>query len=80
MTGATDAARGAADIVLTEPGLSVIITAIIGARKIFQRMTTYSKCAILPIIMQIALQPICFMLIVPDSYAEVRASAGTRLL
>ena len=45
MAGATDAARGAADIVLTEPGLSVIVTAIIGARKIFQRMTTYSKCA-----------------------------------
>lgn len=41
--GATDAARGAADIVLTEPGLSVIVSAIIGARKIFQRMTTYSK-------------------------------------
>mmetsp|Transcript_11130 Transcript_11130/g.33371 ORF Transcript_11130/g.33371 Transcript_11130/m.33371 type:complete len:1061 (-) Transcript_11130:545-3727(-) len=41
--GATDAARGAADIVLTQAGLSVIITAIIGARKIFQRMTTYSK-------------------------------------
>lgn len=43
VANATDAARGAADIVLTEPGLSVIITAIIGARKIFQRMTTYSK-------------------------------------
>lgn len=41
--GATDAARGAADIVLTEPGLSTIVSAIIGARKIFQRMTTYSK-------------------------------------
>ncbi|KAL6757306.1 hypothetical protein V8C86DRAFT_2626506 [Haematococcus lacustris] len=41
--GATDAARGAADIVLTEPGLSTIVTAVIGARKIFQRMTTYSK-------------------------------------
>ena len=41
--GATDAARGAADIVLTEPGLSTINTAVIGARKIFQRMTTYSK-------------------------------------
>ena len=40
---ATDAARGAADIVLTEPGLSTIVTAVIGARKIFQRMTTYSK-------------------------------------
>ena len=32
--GATDAARGAADIVLTQPGLSAIITAIIGARKV----------------------------------------------
>ena len=38
---ATDAARGAADIVLTEPGLSVIIDAIIGSRKIFQRMKNY---------------------------------------
>ena len=28
---------------LTEEGLSVIVSAIIGARKIFQRMTTYSK-------------------------------------
>ncbi|KAK9838144.1 hypothetical protein WJX81_003766 [Elliptochloris bilobata] len=43
VAGATDAARGAADIVLTEEGLSVIVSAIIGARKIFQRMTTYSK-------------------------------------
>nr|QEH60479.1 H+-translocating ATPase P-type [Dunaliella maritima] len=43
---ATDAARGAADIVLTEPGLSTIVTAVIGARKIFQRMTTYSKYTI----------------------------------
>ncbi len=43
MVGATDAARGAADIVLTEPGLSTIVTAVIGARKIFQRMTTYAK-------------------------------------
>lgn len=43
VAGATDAARGAADIVLTEAGLSTINTAVIGARKIFQRMTTYSK-------------------------------------
>lgn len=41
--GATDAARGAADIVLTQPGLSTITSAIIGARKIFQRMATYAK-------------------------------------
>ena len=43
VAGATDAARGAADIVLTEEGLATINTAVIGARKIFQRMTTYSK-------------------------------------
>ncbi|KAI9290155.1 plasma-membrane proton-efflux P-type ATPase, partial [Umbelopsis sp. AD052] len=39
---ASDAARSAADIVLTEPGLSVIIEAIIGSRQIFQRMRNYS--------------------------------------
>ncbi|KAL0565535.1 hypothetical protein V5O48_015506 [Marasmius crinis-equi] len=46
--GATDAARGAADIVLTEPGLSTIVHAIRGSRVIFQRMRNYSiyACAI----------------------------------
>ncbi|CAO0789747.1 unnamed protein product [Mucor circinelloides] len=39
---ATDAARSAADIVLTEPGLSVIIEALIHSRQIFQRMRNYS--------------------------------------
>ena len=39
--GATDAAKAAADIVLTEPGLSVIIDAIFRSRKIFQRMRNY---------------------------------------
>jgi H+-transporting ATPase len=42
VSGATDAARAAADIVLTTPGLSVIIDAIKEARKIFQRMTSYA--------------------------------------
>ena len=41
VAGATDAAKSAADIVLTKPGLSVIIDAIIESRKIFQRMTNY---------------------------------------
>lgn len=40
--GATDAAKAASDIVLTEPGLSVIIDAIQRSRKIFQRMRNYS--------------------------------------
>ncbi len=39
--GATDAACAAADIVLTEPGLSTIIVAIRLSRKIFQRMKNY---------------------------------------
>ena len=40
--GATDAARSAAAIVLTNPGLSVIIDAIKESRKIFQRMNSYA--------------------------------------
>ena len=42
VSGATDAARAAADLVLTEPGLSVIATAIAEARRIFRRMTGYA--------------------------------------
>ena len=42
VSGATDAARAAADLVLTGEGLSVIIRAIEEARKIFERMTSYS--------------------------------------
>ncbi|HEX4142811.1 MAG TPA: plasma-membrane proton-efflux P-type ATPase [Pirellulales bacterium] len=42
VSGATDAARAAADIVLLTPGLSVIIRAIKESRKIFQRMTSYA--------------------------------------
>jgi len=42
VSGATDAARSAADIVLLTPGLSVIIEAVKESRKIFQRMTGYA--------------------------------------
>jgi H+-transporting ATPase len=42
VAGATDAAKSAADIVLTKPGLSVIIDAIKESRKIFQRMNNYA--------------------------------------
>lgn len=42
VSGATDAARAAADLVLTAPGLSVISTAIEEARRIFERMTGYA--------------------------------------
>jgi H+-transporting ATPase len=42
VSGATDAARAAADIVLMTSGLSVIIDAIKESRKIFQRMNSYA--------------------------------------
>ena len=42
VAGATDAAKSAADVVLTSPGLSVIIDAVKESRKIFQRMTNYA--------------------------------------
>ncbi len=42
VSGATDAARAAAAIVLLSPGLTVIIDAITESRRIFQRMTSYT--------------------------------------
>lgn len=42
VSGATDAARAAADIVLLAPGLNVIIDTIKESRKIFERMKSYA--------------------------------------
>ncbi len=42
VSGATDAARAAASLVLTAPGLSVIINAVEEARRIFERMNSYA--------------------------------------
>ncbi len=42
VSGATDAARSAADMVLLSPGLSVIVDAVKESRQIFQRMSSYS--------------------------------------
>ena len=42
VSGATDAARAAASIVLLTPGLSVIIEAVKESRRIFQRMNSYA--------------------------------------
>jgi H+-transporting ATPase len=39
--GSTDAARAAADIVLTQPGLGVVVEAIVIARMIFQRIKNF---------------------------------------
>ncbi|HZD56354.1 MAG TPA: plasma-membrane proton-efflux P-type ATPase, partial [Anaerolineales bacterium] len=42
VSDATDAARSASDLVLTAPGLSVIVKAVEEARKIFERMNSYA--------------------------------------
>ncbi|MFZ0726605.1 MAG: plasma-membrane proton-efflux P-type ATPase [Desulfobacterales bacterium] len=42
VSGATDAARAAANLILTAPGLSVIINAVEEARRIFERMNSYA--------------------------------------
>jgi H+-transporting ATPase len=42
VSGATDAARAAADIALLDAGLSVIVDAIKESRKMFQRMNSYA--------------------------------------
>lgn len=42
VSGATDAARSAASLILLAPGLSVIIKAVEEARRIFERMNTYA--------------------------------------
>merc|ERR1711988_2082404 len=39
--GATEAARSAADIILTSPGLSAIFDAVVQSRKIFARLRAY---------------------------------------
>ncbi|MFH1790471.1 MAG: plasma-membrane proton-efflux P-type ATPase [Candidatus Omnitrophota bacterium] len=63
VAGATDAAKSAAAIVLTSPGLSVIIDGIKESRKIFQRMTSYAVYRIaetIRVLFFIALAIICF--------------------
>ncbi len=42
VSGATDAARAAADLILTQPGLSTIVNAVDEARRIFERMLSYT--------------------------------------
>ncbi|OIQ84351.1 calcium-transporting ATPase 1 [mine drainage metagenome] len=42
VSGATDAARAAAALILTAPGLSTIVTAVEESRRIFERMNSYA--------------------------------------
>jgi len=59
--GATDVAKSSADLVLTEPGLTVINNAIVESRKTFQRMENYTIYRIAETIRILAFITICIL-------------------
>lgn len=67
VSGATDAARGAAALILTAPGLSVISSAIDEARRIFGRITSYTmyRVALTMTIMLLVVMSVIFLDIQP---------------
>ena len=76
VAGATDAARAAADIVLTADGLSTIVDAIEIAREIFQRMKsflTYRIAATLQLLIFFFIAVFAFQ---PSKYLPVPMPVG----
>jgi H+-transporting ATPase len=73
VSGATDAARGAAALILTAPGLSVINSAIDEARRIFERITSYTiyRVALTMDIMFVVVLSTVFFGFVPLSAAMI---------
>jgi H+-transporting ATPase len=63
VAGATDAAKSAADIVLTKPGLSVIIDAIEQSRAIFRRMENYAVYRIAETVRVLIFLTLCIVLL-----------------
>ncbi|OPY32852.1 MAG: Copper-exporting P-type ATPase B [Methanoregula sp. PtaU1.Bin006] len=63
VAGATDAAKSAADIVLTKPGLSVIIDAIEQSRQIFRRMENYAVYRIAETVRVLIFLTLCIVLL-----------------
>ena len=63
VAGATDAAKSAADIVLTKPGLSIIINAIYESRKIFRRMENYAVYRIAETVRVLIFLALCIIIL-----------------
>jgi H+-transporting ATPase len=72
--GSTDAARAAADLILTAPGLSVIVDAIIISRCIFQRMKNYVIYRVACTIQLLAFFFLAVLTIHPKDYIGVGES------
>jgi len=62
VSGATDAARAAAALVLTAPGLSVITRAVEEARRIFERMTGYAIFRISETVRVLLFMTLCILI------------------
>jgi len=62
VSGATDAARAAAAMVLLTPGLSVIIDALKESRKIFRRMTNYTIYRVAETIRVLLFMTLCILI------------------
>jgi len=77
--GATDAARAAADIVLTSPGLSVVIDAITISRCIFQRIQNFVLYRVACTLQLLVFFFIAVLAFHPDKYAK-NAGATNALL
>uniref|UniRef100_A0A453JF08 Plasma membrane ATPase n=1 Tax=Aegilops tauschii subsp. strangulata TaxID=200361 RepID=A0A453JF08_AEGTS len=70
---ATDAARSASDIVLTEPGLSVIISAVLTSRAIFQQnIITYLPLDIIKFLIRYTLSGKAWDLVIDQRIAFTR--------
>ncbi|CAL5220978.1 g3087 [Coccomyxa viridis] len=68
VSGATDAARASADIVLTEPGLSTIVDAIVIARRIFRRISNFLNYRIAATLQLLLFFFIAVFAFAPDHY------------
>jgi H+-transporting ATPase len=72
--GATDAARAAADIVLTRPGLSTIVDATIISRKVFQRIKNFLAYRIAATLQLISFFFVAVIMMHPSSYIPAKDS------
>jgi len=76
--GATDAARAAADIVLTQPGLSTIVEGIIIARRIFKRIQSFLTYRIASSLQLVSFFFIALFAFKPNEYMPADWETDTR--
>ena len=76
VSGATDAARAAADIVLTEPGLNTVVHAMIVARQIFRRINNFINYRVAATLQLLFFFFVAVFAFPPNHYQPAGAGAG----